>query len=367
VTGRERVLTAIRHQEPDRVPIDLWAAPEVYASLRAALALPDDTAILDRFGVDLAYVPGPSYQGRELRAWDTPEGRVTEDLWGVRRLEKRVRRGGAEWSYKHVVGAPLAQAATPAEIHAYAHWPDPAAWDCTTLREQCQAVRAQGRAVVNAGDRLDRTAQLKTMMYLRGMEQTYVDLAQNPDIAAAVTGHVVEYFLAYNEHVFSEAGDLIDVFMMGDDFGAQHGPLVSPDLWRRLFRPGLQAYIDLAHRYGIPVMHHTCGSVVDLIPDFIDCGLDILQSLQPLAAGMDLARLKREFGRDLCFHGSIDIQHTLPRGTEQDVRDEVRRRMEAGKPGGAFIVCTAHNLQPDVPLGNILALFGAYEEFGSYA
>jgi uroporphyrinogen decarboxylase len=111
-------------------------------------------------------------------------------------------------------------------------------------------------------------------------------------------------------------------------------------------------------------MHHTCGSVVELIPDFIECGLDILQSVQPSAAGMDLGTLKREFGRDLCFHGSMDIQQTLPRGSTHDVREEVRRRMEAGKPGGGFIICTAHNLQPDVPVGNILALFEAYEEFG---
>jgi uroporphyrinogen decarboxylase len=107
--------------------------------------------------------------------------------------------------------------------------------------------------------------------------------------------------------------------------------------------------------------------VVELIPDFIECGLDVLQSLQPAAAGMDLAALKREFGRDLCFHGSIDIQQTLPRGTPEDVREEVRRRMEAGKPGGAFIISTAHSLQPDVPLPNILALFDAYEGFGWYA
>jgi len=366
VTGCERVLTAIRHEEPDRVPRDLWATSEVFAALRGALDVPDDGALLSRLGVDLGYVAGPSFAGRELRAWDTPEGRVTEDLWGVQRLEKQVRSGDAAWSYQHVVASPLASAQTPADVHAYGHWPDPDAWDFSTLRAQCEAVRAVGRAVVNAGDRLDRTAQLKTMMYLRGMEQTYVDLRHGPQIVEAILGHVVDYFLAYNQRVFAEAGDLIDLFMMGDDFGTQQGPMMAPELWRKLLKPGFRAYIDLAHRYGLPVMHHTCGSVLELIPDFIECGLDILQSLQPSAAGMDLGALKREFGRDLCFHGSIDIQHTLPRGTPQEVRDEVRRRMEAGKPGGGFIIGTAHNLQLDVPLANTLALFEAYDEFGSY-
>jgi len=366
LTGRERVLVAIRHAEADRVPRDFWAAPEVFGALRHALRLTDDVAVLEHFGVDLDYVAGPSYQGQELRSWDTPDGRVVEDLWGVRRVVKHVRRGDLEWSYKHAIESPLASAQTPADIHAYPRWPDPEAWDYSTLREQCRAIRARGRAVVNAGDRLDRAAQLKTMMYLRGMEQTYLDLRCSPEMVEAILGHVTEYFLAYNAKVFQEAGDLIDIFMMGDDFGTQHGPMMSPDLWRKLIKPGFRAYLDLAHGHGLPVMHHTCGSVVDLIPDFIECGLDILQSVQPSAAGMDLAQLKREFGRDLCFHGSVDIQHTMPHGTQDEVRDEVRRRMATGKPGGGFIICSAHNLQPDVPLGNILALFEAYDEFGRY-
>jgi len=348
------------------VPRDFWAAPEVFATLRVELGLPSDDAVLDHFDIDLRVVPGPTYVGQELRAWDTPEGRIVEDPWGVRRLVKTVRRGGVEWSYKHALEPPLAGATTADDVTRYAGWPDPDAWDYSRLREQCQRVRDEGRAVVNAGDRLDRTAQLKTMMYLRGMEQTYVDLRQNLELAEAIVGRVRGYFLAYNERVFSAAGDLIDLFMMGDDFGAQHGPLIAPDLWRKVLKPGFRDYIDLAHRYGIPVMHHTCGSVLDLIPDFIECGLDVLQSLQPAAKGMDLAFLKREFGHDLCFHGSVDIQRTLPRGTEAEVRAEVAARMAAGKPGGGFMICTAHAIQPDVPLRNVLALVEAYEEFAWY-
>ncbi len=366
MTHRERVLLALQHREPDRVPRDLWATPEVYASLRTELNLPNDEAVLDYFGVDLRYIPGPSYQGQELRSWETPEGQAVEDLWGVKRLVRTVQRGDMQWSYKHVSESPLASAEIPADVHRYDRWPDPEAWDYSGLRAQCEAIREQGCAVVNAGDRLDRTAQLKTMMYLRGMEQTYVDMRQNPAVCEAIVGKITEYFLAYNQKVFETAGDLIDIFMMGDDFGTQQGPMMALDLWRRLFEPGFRAYIELAHRYGIPVMHHTCGSVVELIPHFIDCGLDILQSLQPAAAGMDLGRLKREFGQDLCFHGSMDIQYTLPRGSPDEVREEVAARMAAGKPGGGFIICTAHNIQPDVPVRNILALFEAYEELGAY-
>jgi len=201
-------------------------------------------------------------------------------------------------------------------------------------------------------------------MYLRGMEQAYLDLAVNPDTAQAIIAHIVAYFLAYNARVFAAADGAIDIFMMGDDFGAQQGPMMSLDTWRRFFRPGFAAFIELAHRHGLKVMHHTCGSVVELIPDFIACGLDILQSLQPQAAGMDLGRLRREFGRDLCFQGGMDIQGVLPHGTPQDVRDHVRRQVEAAGHEGGYILGTAHNLQPDTPLQNILALFAAYVDFG---
>ena len=154
--------------------------------------------------------------------------------------------------------------------------------------------------------------------------------------------------------------------MMGDDFGTQDGLMMSVPMWRRYFREGFRKSIELAHTFGLKVMHHTCGSVVELIPDFIECGLDVLQSLQPRARGMDLAALKREYGRDLCFHGSIDIQETMPRGTPEEVREEARRRLAEGMPGGGFIVSTAHNMQPETPSENILTMCKTAREIGVY-
>lgn len=359
ITSRERVLTALAHQRPDRIPRDYWATPEITSALLQHIHLPDKEALLRHFGVDLRYVEGPSYVGQTLRAH--PDGSV-EDLWGVRRQAKTVAGGGYTWTYQHVVQSPLERAVSVADIEAYDRWPSADWWDYSQLCAQCLA--REGYAVVNAGDRLDRTAQLKPMMYLRGMEQTYVDLAMEPEIASAIIGHIVAYFLEYNQRVFEAAAGAIDIFMMGDDFGTQQGPMMSLETWRRFFRPGFAAFIELAHRHSLKVMHHTCGSVVDLIPDFIDCGLDILQSLQPQAAGMDLGRLRREFGRDLCFQGGIDIQWVLPHGTTEDVRRHVREQIEAAGDGGGYILCTAHNIQPDTPLDNVLALFEAYGEFG---
>lgn len=361
MTSRERVLCALDHREPDRVPVDFWAASEVRRKLRDHFELGTDDELLTHLGVDLRVVEGPAYVGQEMSV--AANGVVT-DLWGVPRKRVTVGTGERAATYMEVTEPPLAHATTVADIEAYSGWPSPDWWDYSDLAQQCY--RHASFAVVNAGDRKDRTAQLKPAMYLRGVEQVMLDLVENPQLLEAIIARITGYFLEYNRRVFEAAHGLIDVFMMGDDFGMQQGPLMSLTLWRKFFRPGFRRFIEIAHSYDIKVMHHTCGSVRALIPDFVECGLDILQSIQPRAAGMDLGELKREFGRDLCFHGSMDIQQTLPHGSPAEVRDEVRRRMEAGKPGGGFIICTAHNIQPDTPIENILALFDAYREYGAY-
>jgi uroporphyrinogen decarboxylase len=352
------VTTALAHAQPDRVPWDYWADPVLTERLLDHLGLETKEQLLRRLEVDLRYVEGPSYVGQEMRRHADD---AADDLWGVRRRTVTVERAGVSWTYKHVVESPLAAAETVADIEAYGRWPSPDWWDYGTLARDCRSCAPY--AVVNAGDRLDRTAQLKPMMYLRGMEQVYADLVQAPALVEAILERIVGYFLEYNRRVFEAAQGGIDLFMMGDDFGAQHGPMMGVARWRRFFLPGFRAYIELAHQYGIKVMHHTCGSVVELIPDFIDAGLDVLQSLQPQAAGMELGRLKRDFGKDLCFHGSFDIQRVIPRGSPQEIREMVRDRCRHGTDGG-LILCSAHNMSPDTPLENVLCLYEALREYG---
>jgi uroporphyrinogen decarboxylase len=358
---RERALAAIDRREADRVPIDFWAVPEVKDRLQCHYAISDKEALLQCLGVDFRVLRGPSYVGLEMHRH--ADGSV-EDLWGVRRRLVAFGEGEGQGSYKELAFSPLASATTVREIDTYPGWPSPDWWDYRAIADEC--ARFSGYCVVYAGDRLDRTAQLKTAMYLRGIEQIMIDLVDNPALVECMLEHINGYYLEYNRRVFEAAQGHIDVFMMGDDFGTQVGPMMSVAMWRRYFEKGFRAYVDLAHRYNIPVMHHTCGGVRPLIPLFIDAGLDMLQSLQPRAAGMDLAGLKQDFGRDLVFHGSIDIQQTLPFGTPDDVRAEVKQRLEVGKPGGGFIICTAHNIQVDVPLANILALIEAYQQYAWY-
>ena len=360
LSSKERALTAIAHQEPDRVPIDLWVADEVKQDLVGYFGC-DEEQLPDKLGIDFRVHHGPSYVGLELRKF--PDG-TTSDLWGVRRRAVTYGQGNRTGTYKELAISPLAHMTTVREIEAYAGWPSPDWWDYSHTAEECRG--HPGKCIVFAGDRLDRTAQLKPAMYLRGIEQILIDLALNPALVECIIEHITAYYLEYNARVFQAAQGQFDIFMMGDDFGTQTGLFMSVKMWERYFERGFRQYIELAHKYGLKVMHHTCGAIEPLIPKFIDAGLDILQSLQPRAAGMDLEPLKKKYGPHLAFQGSMDIQQTLPYGTPQDVRREVEERMRVGKPGGGFIICTAHNLQRDVPIENIAALLEAYHEFGGY-
>lgn len=367
MTPRRRVLDAIAHTPPDRVPIDFWAVDDVYERLAAAWGLADAEAVLARIGADLRYFNGPAFLGQQ-RPPDA-DG-VVEDHWGVRRKLATVagtRRDGTAytWTYKHLVSSPLAGAAGVDEVERHA-WPAADMWDYSAVPAACRQIRDAGYAVVAGADRLDRTAQLKPAMYLRGAEQFMADLMLEPAVAEAILEHIGSYYLEYNRRLFEAAGGAIDIFFMGDDMGTQASTWVSPQMYRRFFKKRFAAYCDLAHRYGMKVMYHTCGNVAPLVGDFVEAGLDILQSLQPAALGERLAGLKRQFGKDLCFQGGIDIQAVLPRGTPADVRRHVRSRAEILAPGGGYIFGTAHNILPDAPTENVLALVEAYHEYGRY-
>jgi uroporphyrinogen decarboxylase len=216
------------------------------------------------------------------------------------------------------------------------------------------------------GDRLNRVAQLKPAMYLRGIENTFADLALHPEIVQAILDRIKAFYLAYLERILDAAGGKIDIVLTGDDFGSQQGLLISPDTWRTYIQPGFAAYVDLIKSYNATAMHHTCGSVVDLLPDLIACGLDVLQSIQPEADRMSLADLKARYGRELCFHGGISIQQTMPFGSPDDVRAAVREIAEIVKPDGGYIFGTAHNIQADTRIENVRALLNAYHAYGRY-
>jgi len=192
---------------------------------------------------------------------------------------------------------------------------------------------------------------------MRGMSRFLMDLVECPDIAEAISRHATDFYRERALRAIEQAKGKIDMIGSGGDIGTQRGMMLSPDLWRRHVKPYSTELIRTFKDMGLMTFYHSCGSIVPVIDDLIEMGLDVLDPVQPLAKGMDADSVVRRFGDRLTFHGGIDEQNLLPRGSAGDVRKEVRRVMQTLGANGGYIVCPAHALQPDTPPENIMAIY----------
>ncbi|MGD9495498.1 MAG: uroporphyrinogen decarboxylase family protein [Armatimonadota bacterium] len=348
MTSRERVMAAIEHRAPDRVPVDYWAHPPVTERVMAALGAADFETMLVRLGVDLRNVRGAArYIGPPHHY--LPDGREC-DMWGVPL--------GSRGTYAaKVTGAPLASATTVAEVERHRPFPDPDWWDYAPIADACAAA---GEHAVMGGA---WSPFFCHAMYVIGMAELLEAMAARPAVAEALLTRIADFYLESCRRHFQAARGGMDIFFMGDDYGGQTGPLISLSMFRRFIKPHLARLFAQAHDFGLKVMLHSCGSVYAFIPDLLEIGMEVLDPVQVRARDMSIDKLAAEFGRDLCFHGSIDTQQTLPFGTADDVRAEVRARL-ALFPQGGLICGPSQEFMEDVPTENILAL---YEAAGAYS
>jgi uroporphyrinogen decarboxylase len=199
----------------------------------------------------------------------------------------------------------------------------------------------------------------ETSWGIRGFENVLMDSAAEPDFYHELLERITEQFLAFLEFTCRSLPD-VDAIMFGDDWGDQRGVIVGPQRWREYFKPRYARIYEAAHSYGKIVISHCCGSIVDILPDAIEIGLDVLESCQPEARGMNPYELKKQFGKDLAFWGCLGSQSTIPFGTPAEIRKEVRRlRREMGQ-GGGFILSSAKPLQPETPTENAVAVVEAF-------
>ncbi|MBC7287963.1 MAG: hypothetical protein H5T86_07945 [Armatimonadetes bacterium] len=263
-------------------------------------------------------------------------------------------------------GHPLKGVESPEQVHRH-KWPDPVSGlDREQLRRVAEELDSSGYAVISRGF---GAGLLELLLWLQGFEDGYVNLVGNPAVTEAILDHVLEIKLSYAQAVLETCGELIDVFYLGDDLGQQYGPQISEELYLRYFHPRYCEYHGLIRRLAphVKIFLHCCGDCFDLLPHLIETPIDILNPVQVSAGKMaDTARLKREFGDVLTFWGAIDSQRVLPHGTPEEVRDEVRRRIDDLAPGGGYVLAAVHNIQADVPPQNIMAMVEALAEFGVY-
>jgi uroporphyrinogen decarboxylase len=267
--------------------------------------------------------------------------------------------------YYDSFGAPLSGEPDAAAIDNYA-WPDPA--DSARYEGMGEAARrivAQGRAV-HLGSVCGGLTE--GLFKLRGFEDGYMDLAADPSRARHVMERILEVKLGYWERALAAVGDDVDIVGEADDLGGQDRPLFSPATYRSLVKPlQRELFAFIRARTSARIFFHTCGAVRELIPDLVEIGVDILNPVQVSAAGMDTVELKREFGRDLVFWGGgVDTQRVLGAGRPDDVRREVRRRIRDLRDGGGFVFAAVHNVQPNVPPANLLAMWETWREEASY-
>ena len=367
MTNRERVLAALNRRPTDRVPIDLGGSRDstihrtAYPELVAALgldvpepALADrmqqvvwpDPAVLDALDVDIQPLPSPAIDDSA----EDPEGNTYTDGWGIVR---RLPEGGL---YYDVVHSPLSGPITVKDIvnHPWPKADDPAQFE--GFRQRALALRECTDRAICIGI---RGSVVHLSQYLRGFEDWFCDMAADQNLMGALMDAIVDVQLPVAERCLELAGDLVDIVFLGDDLGAQSSLQISPSTYRKVIKPR-QARVFEAMRRGAPnafICYHTCGSVAEVLDDIVELGVQIINPVQVSAAGMDPGVLKRRWGDRLAFWGGVDSQHTLPRGTTGDVRQEVDERIRVLGDRGGYICGAVHNIQADVPVANVLAMF----------
>lgn len=377
----ERIIKTLEHKEPDRIPIDLGGTfntsitikaykkllsylgiskKEIQPMLLDAQVAKVDEDVIKIFGVDVkGLFPHSSSNWKE----EERQYFYLVDEWGVKR--RMPKKNGL---YYDVVNSPLSGEINKTVIDKYS-WPN------ATDPIKGKNLERIAKETLRKGYPLIMNGWGDTFFthgfYLRGFEQFYIDLAVNPSMACYLMDKIIDIKMKYWEFVFQKLGNYIKIVALCDDLGGQSGLNISAQMYRKYIKPRQKKLISFIRKvapHPVYIFLHSCGSIYDIIPDLIEIGVDILNPIQVGAAKMNTKNLKKRFGEKMTFWGGgIDTQHTLPYGTPQQVKNEVKRRIDDLAPGGGFVFACVHNIQPDVPVENIYTVFDTVIEYGRYS
>jgi uroporphyrinogen decarboxylase len=349
MTPRERWQAVLSHRKPDRIPTDYWGTSEITTKLLHHFGLESTTQLWKTLHIDKVHHVNPVYVG--------PEPAPGEDMWGIRR--RIVRHADGAGTYSEPENHPWAGFDTIDELEATVRWPSADWWDYTTIPD---AVEAVGDYPRQGGG----SEPFLTYCHLRGMEQAYMDLALNPELAHHCIGKLYDLAYERTNRILEAADGQIDFIYVAEDMGSQSSLLFSPSQIEEFFVPGFKRMIELGHSAGAKVFHHSDGSVRPIIPRMIDLGIDILNPIQWRCAGIDREELKSSFGDRIVFHGAMDNQETLPFATPEEVVDEVRDNIRVLGADGGYVLAPCHNLQSITPVENVIAMYETAWAEGGY-
>ena len=352
MTSLERILAASERKKTDRPCSSLRCTPEAWESLRTYFSVSTNLEVMDILDIDLRWV-GASFTGPEGKC-AVPLGSEGYDFWGCRtRAVKNEFNTYYEFDYH-----PLQSAETVKDIDAH-DWPSLDWWDYNSIRDQAEA-----------HDSADKRAHMyfaggvfETPWYMRGMETFFMDMYMNPEMVKAICTHVGDYYEARAWRAIEAAGDCIHMIGSGGDIGGQRGMLLAPDMWREHIKPHSARLISPFREKGFMTFYHSCGSMVPVIDDLIEVGLQFLDPIQITAEGMQPEPLASQFGDRLSFHGAVDEVELLPHATPSEVYQETIKLIDVlGKRNG-FIVSPSHQVQGDTTPENIEAIFKAVKDY----
>jgi uroporphyrinogen decarboxylase len=361
MSPRERFLTTLNGHLPDRPPVFATFTPQAAQKISLALKIPYEEPLDSLLSTRISHMAMLTELGNDAigiaactpaaRPTYTDENGIIINEWGM-----HFRTVGL---YNEFAAFPLAGIKEKRDLDAYP-FPDP---------------RAEGRfdqavlAINKFGQGFGVIADLEctifeTAWYLVGLEKLLTDMMYNESYVQPLLDKILEINLVTGEKLIRLGADMI---WAGDDFGGQQGLIMSPEIWRNLFKPRIKYLFEHFKKVNpaIKIAWHSCGSIRPIIPDFIEIGLDVLNPIQPLAHQMDAQRLKAEFGNDLIFFGGIDIQELIPNGTPAQIREDIQSKIEILGKNGGYIIAPAHNIQDDTPVENILAFFDAIRTYAA--
>jgi uroporphyrinogen decarboxylase len=371
MTPRERVLAAINLKTPDKIPTELGStncttiAKKAYAEVKKLLGIdkPDvlymedfqlsvvDEEVLEILDTDTRGVPAkPHYYDKKIIDENT-----YYDNFGIKYFMP------ANGLYFDMVENPMAKMETLSEIKDNYEWPNPINPKVVEgLRERAKKLHEENRYAI-VGDMVN-TGIFEPSHYLRGFQNFLMDLLINEDIACYILEQMLAYQSKRYEAYLNEVGEYLDIVFVGDDLSSAQTTLASPQVYRDIVKPYQKEYFKfIKSKTKAKLLYHSCGNITPLIEDLIEIGVDILNPIQVSANDMDTKKLKERYGDRLCFLGAVDTSEVLPKGTPQEVREEVARRIEDLGPSG-YIVASVHDIQADVPPQNVIEMFKAAKE-----